>query len=71
MNITTSTSKSGVTLKIEFAITELHLTLEELKEKIEKLKEELEAPFHIDNVDFYQEDKAMEDLKNILRLKKD
>lgn len=71
MEITTHTTSEGVTVKIEFVVKKVRLTIDELKQIIEEIKERIEEPFEINDVDFFNEEQAYKDLKNILNMKTD
>ena len=70
-NIKTTINRLGkIKLEIQFETKELKEVQARLDKLVDYINNELEEDFKVDNVDFYDDDKAVQDLKNIFKLEK-
>lgn len=68
-NIKTTINRLGkIKLEIQFTTKELKEVQARLDKLVDYINNELENDFKVDTVDFYDDDKAVQDLKNIFKL---
>lgn len=70
-NIKTTINRLGkIKLEIQFETKDLKEVQKRLDKLVDYINNELEQDFHTDVVNFYDDSKAVEDLKNIFKLEK-